>query len=355
MGNIEISIFSADKDYAGALAGYIANAGVGFAVKLLATEKEAADEIQGKRHLVTDAVMEGRYIFLAESKDQGYGQEQEQAACKAVVYKYLPADILTEELAYQVWVISGKKRQGVRPSVQKTRVLSFCSGGGGAGNSVITMAAARALCAKGKKVLYLNLEDINASKIYTGGPAAPPRTTADYIYKVLSEKQAESVRGFTYTDMEGVRYFYEDEGQNALKVLSHEEMNRIVSHLFEEAAYDYVLADVTGSITPAVQSILDFTTDVLFISDRSPKSLYKNGQLRLLLSRREDEMRPFRIAQVYNRQGIYDDERQEHEEGVFHIAEEQEAFRDAGERTEILRHGEFGRGIEKIRRWIEKE
>lgn len=351
MGKIEILVYLADQEHAQAICRYVSAVGTNLKMSLLAGEEEARAVMQEDKLLLSDMVMPGRYIYLSESRDE----KPDYGAGRVCVYKYLPADVLIDELIYQIQALaaSGSEQQGapVRTEKRDAKLIAFISGMGGAGRSVTAIATGRALAGCGGRVLYLNLEPVNASAVYSGrAPDMKLRSVSDYAYMVLSGRPVCSEKGFTYCDHEGLRYFYEEEGLNPLAALRTEEMQALILHLIEEAAYDYILADLPGVFSPAEACLLECCGRVLLMGDASPVSCWKNRRLLQLINRERSEPRPFWFREVVNRPA---DGGAVQQENAFYIQEQRGAFRHTGENTEILPHTGFTKGVQEISRWIQ--
>lgn len=346
----EILIYMTDRRHAHAIGRYISTMGVNIKVSLLGTEEEAKEGMQNQRLLLSDVLMPGRYLYLSENRNED--AEGEERRC---LYKYLPADVLIDELRYQGQALSdpagGKGCAAGEAARRSVKLIAFVSGAGGTGSSVVAIAAGRALAQSGGNVLYLNMERINAADVYSGrAPEVKLRSISDYTYKVLSGKQVVSEKGFTYCDHWGVRYFYEEEDLNPLAALSREEMRLFILHLMKEGVYDYILVDLPGVFSQAESCLLEYCSKALLIGDGSPVSCLKNRRLLRLMESEERGRQPLWFKEALNKQQEGDlTER----EDVFYIRQQDEAFHHTGASTQILTHTRFTEDIQAVRHWIE--
>ena len=188
-----------------------------------------------------------------------------------------------------------------------TPLLSFISGAGGVGVTVVASACAHYFASAGKRCLYLNLEPCGIVEDLLediGGPSL-----SDLLYEVKSRHVLlpAKVEATLQKDRSGVFYFSPFREELDYDSMTADEMRIMLQGLVDAASFDVIVADV-GVVDPTLTaSVLQASQRITAVSDGSPVGNRKAERLLHMLGRldaeREDAAFLPRTCLLYNRYG----------------------------------------------------
>ena len=148
-------------------------------------------------------------------------------------------------------------------------VFTFVSPGGGSGSSTLAVACAKHCAMRGKKVLYLNFEQLGSSDSFFF--AEGQFDFSDVIFAVKSKKAnlALKLESNVKQDASGV-YFY-SAANTALDVreLMPDDIERMLEELKTMGMYDVIVIDTDFEINEKALKIFKGSSRVVFVSDGS--------------------------------------------------------------------------------------
>ncbi len=150
----------------------------------------------------------------------------------------------------------------------KTDVLVFLSPAGGCGSTTAGAAAARAICAAGRKVLFLSLEQ--CACVDTLFTADGSFSMSDVIYAVKSNKSNLKLRLESMVKEDEGVFFY-DSCPVALDGLefSTEEVAQLFRELKDTGSYDVIIVAVDSEFNSTLYTLLQLCRAVVMVNDGS--------------------------------------------------------------------------------------
>ncbi|MCR5006701.1 MAG: AAA family ATPase [Clostridiales bacterium] len=170
------------------------------------------------------------------------------------------------------------------------KILAVYAPSGGAGTTVLAMTLADLLAAKGKKVLYLDLESISAWRQFFRSDAA--YNLSDFLYNMLLDTLAPEEAARCLEDMTTVQtrkmFFIEPcNGGEDLLVLEPEEQRQLLAVLRQ--AFDYVVCDLDTCLTPFQMTVLTYCDARVWIRAGNTSGRAKWEDLVSVLRRKHKE------------------------------------------------------------------
>lgn len=186
--------------------------------------------------------IEHNYISLAEKKAQIEQFEQKQT-----LYRYDTAENLSKKLTILYCMKTGSKF--ISPMKKTGKIILFCSAAGGTGKTSIALALAQELTRfHGKKVLYINYEELESTDRYF--KIQEEKTVSNYLYYLETNKDFSGlIDNFTVTDEYGIETFSASKGRNQLKLLNIEELCKFINIIQTAAQFDFILIDGDTSLS----------------------------------------------------------------------------------------------------------
>lgn len=150
-----------------------------------------------------------------------------------------------------------------------TRVIAFQSVSGGCGASTMAAAFALRTAAKGKKVLYLNLEKFGSADVFFSGEGQ--FNMSDVIFALKSRKANMSMKleSCVKQDPRGVYYYSAAKVALDMLELKAEDIVHLISEIKLMGSYDMVVLDLDFALDKAGISILNAAHKIVWVSDGS--------------------------------------------------------------------------------------
>ena len=219
------------------------------------------------------------------------------------ICKFQKADLIYKQIL-SVYSEKASSITGFSAHSDKGNVVIFASPCGGVGSSVMAAACAVRIAAKGKKVMYLNLEKFGSPDLFFSGEGQ--YSMSDIIFAVKSKKTNLPLKleGCVRQAANNV-YFYA-EAKNALDMLEFtaEEVLRLISELRLLGEYDYIVMDTDFSIDKETLKVYKQAQSVVMVSDGSNEANAKIKRAYTALATKEqnsDVPLTNRVQLVYNR------------------------------------------------------
>ena len=235
--------------------------------------------------------------YLVE--EQGVDSYRNQPA----ICKYQKADLIYKQIlglyAENAADITGFSIEG-----NSCRVISFISVGGGCGSSTVSVACARRMAAKGKRVLYLNLEKFGDTDLYFQGEGQAD--FSDIIYALRNQranlklKLESSIR----QDASGVFFFASAKIALDVTELKVEDINRLVMETGNSGLYDYIVIDADFGLDKLSLAIWRGANHVILVADgeeASNRKIQRMYQSLQILEKKDEGLRLSKLAVFYNK------------------------------------------------------
>lgn len=185
-----------------------------------------------------------------------------------------------------------------------TRVLLFSSPSGGTGTSTVAAAFCRYFSARGKKMLYLDLEKFGSVDCFFSGEGQAGMSDVIYALKSSNPNLSLKLESTVKVDASGV-YFYSS-AKVALDMLEFRvgEMVRLINVLRASGGYDYIVIDADFDIGQDSSKLLRLVNGIVWVCDGSETANRKIEQAILALSildKRLNMSATGKLVLLYNR------------------------------------------------------
>lgn len=204
-----------------------------------------------------------RCCFAYIAEDSGIEGIREERA----VSKYQRAEMFYKQIL-SLYAENARNVTGYKLNDRNgTRVFSFVSLEGGAGSSTVAVAFAQWAAKRGKKVLYLNLEQFGGTETFLEGEGQYDFSDVLFALKSGKGSMALKLESMVRRDVSGV-YFY-CSTKNALDLLEMEE-NELCSLLGELCAtggYDEIVIDTDFIFDKKTIRIFEMSDKIVFVDD----------------------------------------------------------------------------------------
>ncbi len=240
------------------------------------------------------------FAYLVDSPDveMMYGAE---AVCRfqkaELIYKRI-LNIFSEKTA-AVTGINPQDGQGAR-------TIAFISAAGGTGCSTAAAACAIHFSRKGKKVLYLNLEQFGSAGVFFQGEGQGK--LEDIIYAIKSKKGNLYLKLESTVKQDETGVFFFSAASVALDrmELQEEEIRQILVELRTYCGYDYMILDFDFSMQPGQLELLKECSQIVLVADGREASNRKTERMLdslSILEQQKDIKLLMRMGILYNRFG----------------------------------------------------
>lgn len=185
------------------------------------------------------------------------------------ICKYQKADLIYKEILSLYSENSDNDIIFKTGKLEGSKIITFLSSSGGVGSSTIAAAYAINLARKGKKVLYLNLEQFGSSKAFFTGKGN--FNFSDVLFAIKSKKSNLSMKleSTVKHDETGV-YFY-DECKTPLDIseMTEEDLKKLIDELQIAGLYQYVIITINSTLSKQTTKVLNESGLIILISDGS--------------------------------------------------------------------------------------
>ncbi|SHO52818.1 P-loop NTPase family protein [Anaerocolumna xylanovorans] len=191
------------------------------------------------------------------------------------ICKFQKADLIYKEIL-GIYSEAAAGITGIRlDGNDELKIITFLSAGGGTGSSLTAAACALFAARRGKRVLYLNLEQFGDTKLYFHAEGQMDMNDVIYAIKSKRSNLALKLESAVKRDLSGV-YFYESSNM-ALDIvgLKKEDIERLIQELKVTTLYDYIIMDTDFNMDEKCFCILKYSSDIVCVSDGSVTSNLK--------------------------------------------------------------------------------
>lgn len=242
---INVLLITSDMDYARAFTKALSEDNSSFIFTILnGEEPETTQDLKKFDLILSDKTLQNHneYILLREKRGENFEELQDVKA----LYKYDTAENISKELTLIYTVKTGHKF--LTPLLKKSKIILFCSAEGGTGKTSVALGLAQDLTRfHGKKVLYINYEDIESTSKYF--EVQEEKSITNFLYYLAKGKKTNGIiDSFTVSDDYGVRTFSSSGGRNQLKLLTVEELSQFLNIIQENGDFDYIFIDNDPSL-----------------------------------------------------------------------------------------------------------
>ncbi len=201
------------------------------------------------------------YFVEASSVESLYDQR--------TICKYQKADLIYKEILGIYAEVASATTGFKLDSNSSVSIITFLSAGGGVGSSTMAAACSLSLTRKGKKVLYLNLEQNGLSSSFFHGEGQLDLNDVIYTIKSKRSNLALKLESAVKQDDTGVSFYESPKVALDMVGLSEEDIRRLLTELKLTASYDYIIVDTDFIYDKKCYEIMNASNLIIFVSDGS--------------------------------------------------------------------------------------
>ena len=237
------------------------------------------------------------FAYFVDSKDVDTHNEQ------VAISKFQKAEMIYKQIL-SLYSENAGKLTGLKLNDDASKLFVFATPSGGAGSSAMAAACAKHFASKGKKTLYLNLEDFGSSDVFFSGEGQ--FNMSDIIFALKSKKANLSMKleSCVKQDESGVYFFSQSNVALDMLELTNEEKLRLISELKLTGSYDYIILDMDFGLSKDFMNIYKQANSIVAVGDGSDSSNSKIHRAYVALSTMEqgsDVTIANRLLLLYNK------------------------------------------------------
>lgn len=201
------------------------------------------------------------FAYVVENAEIDSFREQRTVA------KYQRADLFYKQIL-SLYAENTSNMTGFKLSGDsKTKVISFMSFGGGNGSSTVAAAFAVYATKRGKKVLYLNMEQFGSTDNFFVGEGQFDFSDVLYTLKSRKSNIAMKLESAVRRDGSGVYFYSSPKIALDLMELEDAELQSLISELSISGDYDYIVMDMDFAFNAKTMKTLAMSYKVVFVND----------------------------------------------------------------------------------------
>ncbi len=222
---------------------------------------------------------------------------------QTAICKFQKADLIYKQIL-SIYSENAENVSGLKFGDDSSKVIFFQPVSGGVGASSMAAACAMHFAAKGKKALYLNLEQFGSSDLFFEAPGQ--FDMSDIIFALKSKKTNLSMKLESCVKQaeNGVYFFSQPAIALDMMELTTSDMTRLVSELQLTGSYDYIIVDTDFSIAREKLELYRKAHTIVWVGDGSEISndkLARSFNALATMEQNADSPIPARIVLVYNK------------------------------------------------------
>lgn len=180
-----------------------------------------------------------------------------------VIHKYKDIKNIYDIALKEYLGSNPKKTLKVSVENADTKIVTVYSPVGGSGKSLIAASLSSNLSQNGKKVFYLNLEDIQSTEEYFSGNGKS--SLSDIIFEVKDKASnfIEKLNSIINTDTStGVKYLNCTDNILDIEDMDQDDMKWLLEQLLKTKIYDYIVIDTVSKYNSVYDIVLN-TSDIV--------------------------------------------------------------------------------------------
>lgn len=237
------------------------------------------------------------FAYLVESMGvEAYNNQR--AICK-----FQRVDLIYKQIL-SIYSENAGNISGLGMGDDSCRVITFTSPSGGTGSSTMAASCAVHYAKKGRKVLYLNLEQFGSSDLFFD--AEGQFDMSDVIFALKSKKAnlAIKLESCVKQDVSGVYFYSQTKNPLDMLELNMEEKTRLISEIKLSGVYDILIVDADFGVDSDNLKFLKLAEYVVWTGDGSEISNTKISRAYNALSVKEQNVESpvySRLVLIYNK------------------------------------------------------
>ncbi|KHD34609.1 plasmid partitioning protein ParA [Clostridium acetobutylicum] len=181
-----------------------------------------------------------------------------------VVKKYQPGEKLCREILNIYYNNNPEVAPYKEVKKQEGSIITLYSPVGGIGKSTIAIEMAKKLSDSNKKVLYLNLEDLQSTLVFF--ECSTSKNMSDFLYfiKERDENFKEVLKDIVLKDEEsGINYFAPVDSVLDIEDLKVDDVKFMLQKLIEANMYNYIIIDLSSTFNINYKTIFEMSSKII--------------------------------------------------------------------------------------------
>lgn len=237
------------------------------------------------------------FAYFVDSADIDTKNDQ-RAICK-----FQKADLIYKQIL-SLYSEKAGSISGLKLGDDSTKIVVFASPSGGSGSSTIAAACAKHYASKGKKTLYLNLENYGSSDVFFNSEGQ--FDMSDIIFALKSRKTNLSLKleGSVKQDQCGVCFYSQAKLALDMLELTSDDMIRLISEIKLTGSYDRIVVDMDFSMSKDILKIYRQAHSWVWVGDGSEISnmkVFRAYNALATLEANADSPLTNRLCLIYNK------------------------------------------------------
>lgn len=190
------------------------------------------------------------------------------------ICKFQKADLIYKQIL-SLYSENAGSVSGIKLGDDSAQIIAFASPSGGTGSSTMAAACAIHFAAKGKKVLYLNLEKYGSADAFFA--AEGQFDMSDIIFALKSKKANLSLKleSCVKQHSTGVSFFSQPKIALDMMEVGAEDIIRLISEIKLTCSYDYIILDLDFGIDKESLKVYKKAHALVWVGDGSTESNMK--------------------------------------------------------------------------------
>lgn len=160
----------------------------------------------------------------------------------------------------------------------EARLISVFSPVGGSGKTSISISLASKLIYSGKKVLYINMEEISCMEIFFE-LKKKQKSMSDLFYNINKDDESikEIISSIISKGNNGIWYIKHHDSILDLTELSINDFSKAITYLKRHSGFDYIIADLGSLFNANYSTLMELSERVMVIMEQTNVSTVKNS------------------------------------------------------------------------------
>lgn len=193
----------------------------------------------------------------------------------------------------------------VKTNNRKSNTVLFTSAQGGCGTSTVAAAYAISLARRGKKVLYLNLENFGSSSLFFHGEGQGSFSDVIYAIKSTNVNFLMKLSTVIKKDLSGVEYIEDCKNAFDMLEIKDSEIEGLMNGIYQSKGYDVVVVDYSAALSDRQLLLMKEMADsIIYVNDGSDignQKFQKFSEVIRVIEKKENCSILSKISLIYNR------------------------------------------------------
>ncbi|MCC2250977.1 MAG: AAA family ATPase [Bacillota bacterium] len=269
MNKISLVLLTKDSDYANYFSNFLISSNLKekFSSKIFTEIDTFKESTRNKKQhiLLTDMIIDHE---SSVTFDKIITLSEEQISKKhdsiASIYKYQPFHELMSQVLAMYYEMNGKLGS-VMNGKETDSVISFYSGNGGVGKTILSLCLAKHLSFKEKRVFYLSLEELHNTYLYFKQDK-PSSAEVFYFLKKDKDQLIANIESLKSRDaLTNIDYFSFPVLPEEMQLATEEDIETLIQAIRDTQNYDYIIVDLDSSIHARNRTALKNSDEVFWV------------------------------------------------------------------------------------------